>query len=175
MRTVLLILLAIIAGILAYAAGQPDSFRIERSTAIDAPPELVFPLINDYRGWALWSPWDRKDPDMQREYGGADSGVGSVYEWSGNADVGAGRMEIIQSVPPSKVVVDLRFTAPFEARNTVEFLLVPDGDRTKVTWAMFGPQPYLSKLIGLFIDTEDMVGPDFEAGLAALKATAESR
>ena len=173
MRTIGLILVAIVVGILAYAAGQPDTFRIERGITIDAPPEAVFPLINDYRGWAQWSPWDQKDPAMKRSYSGADAGVGAVYEWSGNAEVGAGRMEITQSVPPSKVVVDLHFSAPFDARNTVEFVLRPEDGRTVVTWAMFGPSPFLSKLMGLFVAMDDMVGPDFESGLKALKAAAE--
>jgi hypothetical protein len=175
MRTAGLILIAIIVCILAYAAGQPDTFRIERRISIDAPPGAIFPLINDYRGWALWSPWERKDPQMKRAYGGAGSGVGAVYEWSGNQDVGAGRMEIIQSVPDSKLTVELHFIAPFEARNTVEFLLAPAGDPTIVTWAMSGPSPFLAKLMGLFVSMDDMVGTDFESGLAALKAAAEGR
>jgi len=175
MRTAGLILVAIIVGILAYAAGQPDDFRVERRITVDAPPQVVYSLINDYRAWVVWSPWERKDPHMQRAYGGAASGVGAVYEWSGNADVGAGRMEISQSVPDSKVAVDLHFTAPFEAHNTVEFVLTPRGERTTVTWAMFGPSPYLAKLMGLFVSMDEMVGRDFESGLAALKVAAESR
>ena len=112
---------------------------------------------------------------MQRRYSGADSGVGSVYEWSGNSEVGAGRMEISQSVPDSKVAVDLHFTAPFEAQNTTEFVLTPRDNRTVVTWAMFGPAPYLSKLMGLFVSMDSMVGRDFEAGLKALKDASENR
>lgn len=173
MRTAGLILIAIVVGILAYAAGQPDSFRIERSVTIDAPPATVFPLINDYRGWALWSPWEKKDPAMRRQYRGADTGVGAEYEWSGNGAVGAGRMEIIQSVRDAKVTVDLQFTEPFAAHNTAEFILAPVGDGTSVTWVMSGPSPFLSRLIGLFVSMEDVVGADFESGLAALKAAAE--
>jgi uncharacterized protein YndB with AHSA1/START domain len=173
LRKTVLVLVVLIAGLLGYAATRPDTFRVERSVTIDAPPERIFPLINDYRGWALWSPWDKKDPGMQRTFSGADTGVGAIYEWSGNSAVGAGRMEIIQSVPDSRVTVDLQFTAPFAARNTAEFLLAPRDGGTSVTWAMSGPNPFLSKLMGVFVSMDDMVGGDFEAGLAALKAVAE--
>lgn len=169
---VLLLATALVVG---WAATQPDSFRIERSVTIAAPASQIFPLINDYRGWALWSPWEKKDPGMQRTYSGADAGVGAVYEWSGNSDVGSGRMEITQSVPDSRIAVDLRFTAPFEARNTAEFFLTPADGGTSATWAMYGPSPFLSKLIGLFVSMDDMVGSDFEQGLTALKTAAEAR
>jgi uncharacterized protein YndB with AHSA1/START domain len=175
LRKITGMLLLAVALVLGYAATQPDSFRVERSITITAPAEKIFPLINDYRGWVLWSPWDQKDPGMQRTYSGADAGVGAVYAWSGNSDVGSGRMEIIQSVPDERVAVDLRFTAPFEARNTVEFFLTPREDGTSVTWAMYGSAPFLSKLIGLFVSMDDMVGGDFEKGLAALRVAAESR
>ncbi|MBL8201243.1 MAG: SRPBCC family protein [Chromatiales bacterium] len=175
LRTIGLILIAVITGILAYAAGQPDTFRVERRISISAPPEAIYPLIADFRGWALWSPWEKKDPGMKRTHGGADSGLGAVYEWSGNSAVGAGRMEISQAVPPVKVTIDMRFTRPMEARNTAEFMLAPHGDGTSVTWVMSGPSPFLARLMGLVISMDDMVGGDFESGLAALKAVAESR
>lgn len=175
MRTAGLILIAIIVGILAYAAGQPDSFRVERRIAIKAPPDTIYPLIADFRGWALWSPWEDKDPAMKRTFGGADSGLGAVYEWSGNSQVGTGRMEISQAVPPVKVTIDMRFTEPMEARNTAEFLLQDQDGRTTVTWVMSGPSPFLARVMGLFVSMDDMVGGDFEKGLAALKDVAEHR
>lgn len=173
LRTIGLILIAIIIGILAYAAGQPDSFRVERRVTIQAPPDAIYPLIADFRSWTRWSPWEKKDPGMKRTYSGADSGLGAVYEWSGNSQVGAGRMEISQAVPPGKVTIDMHFMAPLEARNTAEFLLEAEGAGTTVTWVMSGPSPYLAKLMGLFASMDDMVGGDFETGLAALKAVAE--
>lgn len=173
LRKIAGMLLLAVALVLGWAATQPDTFRIERTITIDAPPERIFPLINDYRSWALWSPWDKKDPGMKRTLSGADTGVGAVYEWSGNREVGSGRMEIIQSVPDSRVAVDLQFMTPFEARNTAEFILTPRGGSTEVTWIMFGPSPFISKLLGLFMSMDQMVGGDFEAGLAAMKALAE--
>lgn len=167
------VLLLALALVLGWAATQPDNFRIERQITIDAPPERIFPLINDYRRWALWSPWEKKDPGMQRTHSGPDKGVGAVYEWSGNQDVGSGRMEIIQSVPDSRIAIDLHFVTPFTARNTTEFMLEPGGASTVVTWAMYGPSPFISKLMGLFMSTDKMVGGDFETGLAAMKKLAE--
>ena len=175
LRTIGLIVIAIVVGILAYAGGQPDSFRIERRIGIKAPPETIYPLIADFRGWTLWSPWEKKDPAMKRSFSGADSGVGAVYEWSGNSQVGAGRMEISQTVPPVKVTIDMRFTQPMAARNTAEFLLDRQADATAVTWVMSGPAPFLARLMGLFVSMDDMVGGDFEKGLLALKAAAETR
>ncbi|MEQ1802877.1 MAG: SRPBCC family protein [Gammaproteobacteria bacterium] len=173
LRRITGVLLLALALVLGWAATQPDSFRIERKITIDAPPARIFPLINDYRGWALWSPWEKKDPAMKRTHSGADTGVGAVYEWSGNSEVGSGRMEIIQSVPDSRIAIDLHFMTPFEARNTTEFMLEPKDGGTVVTWAMFGPSPFISKLMGLFMSMDTMVGGDFEAGLAALKARSE--
>ncbi len=173
LRKITGVLLLAVALVLGWAATQPDTFRIERTITIDAPPERIFPLVNDFRGWALWSPWENRDPGMQRTHSGADSGVGAVYEWSGNGEVGSGRMEIIQSVPDSRVAIDLHFLTPIEARNTTEFLLEPRGGSTGVTWAMFGPSPFISKLMGLFMSMDDLVGGDFEAGLASLKELAE--
>jgi uncharacterized protein YndB with AHSA1/START domain len=174
-QTIALILVVGIAGVLAWASTRPDTFRIERRVVIQAPPEAIYSLIDDYRGWALWSPWAKKDPAMRQTYSGADSGLGAVYEWSGNREVGAGRMEIIQAVPPLKLAIDLHFTEPFDAQNTAEFVLEPAGDRTTVSWVMSGPSPYLARVLGLFFSMDEMVGRDFESGLAALKAAAEDR
>lgn len=167
------VLLLALALVLGWAATQPDNFRVERAITIDAPPERIFPLINDYRTWALWSPWEKKDPGMQRTHSGANQGVGAVYEWSGNREVGSGRMEIIESVPESRIAIDLHFVTPFEARNTTEFVLEPRDGSTVVTWAMYGPSPFISKLMGLFMSMDTMIGGDFEAGLAAMKKLAE--
>lgn len=167
------VLLLALALVLGWAATQPDNFRVERAITIDAPPERIFPLINDYRTWALWSPWEKKDPGMQRTHSGANQGVGAVYEWSGNREVGSGRMEIIESVPESRIAIDLHFVTPFEARNTTEFVLEPRDGSTVVTWAIYGPSPFISKLMGLFMSMDTMIGGDFEAGLAAMKKLAE--
>ncbi|HEY6981855.1 SRPBCC family protein [Reyranella sp.] len=162
-----------IGGILVYAATKPDSFRVERSATIKAPPDKIFGLIADLRGWAVWSPYERKDPNMKRTFSGPASGKGAVYEWDGNKDVGRGRMEIVEATPPSKIAIKLDFLKPFEGHNTAEFTMVPAGDNTAVTWAMYGPSPYIAKVMGTVFDMDKMIGNDFEAGLAALKAVAE--
>ena len=157
----------------AFVATRPDGFRIERSVRIQAPPDRIYPLINDLHAWGQWSPWEKVDPALQRTYSGQAAGVGAVYEWQGNRDVGSGRMEITQSAPPSQVVIKLDFLQPFEAHNTAEFALQPAGDTTTVTWAMYGPNTLLGKVMSLFFDMDSMVGPQFETGLANLKHVAE--
>ncbi len=173
MRMVLLILIVGLLLVLGYAATRPDSFRIERSITVNAPPEKVFALINDFQKWPLWSPWEKKDPALKRSLSGAAQGLGAVYSWEGNKDVGTGRMEILESKPSSKVSIKLNFMKPFEAQNTAEFSLNPKGEQTEVVWAMYGPQPFIAKLLSLVFNMEKMVGPDFEQGLAAMKLAAE--
>ena len=172
-KTIAIVIAVLIAAILIYAATRPNTFRIERSTSIKAPPEKIFPFINGFHQWEAWSPWEKIDPAIKRTYSGADSGKGAVYAWQGNKDIGKGRMEIIESTPSSKVVIKIDFFEPFEGHNTVEFALEPQGDTTKVTQAMYGPSPFISKLMGLFFSMEKMVGQKYEEGLATLKAIAE--
>jgi uncharacterized protein YndB with AHSA1/START domain len=173
LRIVLVLIAVVVSGILAFAATRPDTFRVERSIAIKAPPERIFPLINDYRQWPAWSPYEDKDPAMKRTYGATTAGKGATYAWEGDGNVGQGSMAIEDSRPPSLVAIRLDFVKPFEAHNKVDFTLVPQGDSTTVTWAMQGPAPYLSKLMQVFFNMDNMVGKDFEAGLAKLKAVAE--
>lgn len=162
-----------VGAVLLWAATRPDSFRIERSIHIKASPDKVHALINNFDAWANWSPWEKKDPAMKRTRSGPPQGVGSVYAWDGNNKVGQGRMEIAESSAPRLVRIKLDFIAPFAASNTAEFTLTPQGDGTQVTWVMYGPSPYLSKLMSLVFSMDKIVGPDFEAGLASLKALAE--
>jgi uncharacterized protein YndB with AHSA1/START domain len=173
LKTITLILAVLIAGVLILAATKPDTFRVQRSASVKAPPEKVFALINDFNRWGAWSPWEKKDPAMKRTFGAATSGKGAVYAWEGNKDIGQGRMEIAESVPPSKVAITLDFVKPFEAHNRVEFTLEPKGDATNVVWTMQGDTPYFAKIIHVFINMDSTVGKDFEAGLASLKAIAE--
>jgi uncharacterized protein YndB with AHSA1/START domain len=173
LRIILVLVALVVAGILAFAASRPDTFRVERSIAIQAPPERIFPFINDYRQWAAWSPYENKDPAMKRTYGATTAGKGATYAWEGDGNVGQGSMAIEESRPPSHVAIRLDFVKPIEAHNRVDFTLVPQGDSTTVTWAMQGPAPYVSRLMQVFFDMDNMVGRDFEAGLAKLKAVAE--
>jgi hypothetical protein len=154
-----------VAGILAYAATQPDSFRVQRTATIKAAPEKISPLITDFRNWGAWSPYETKDPGMKRTLSGAAAGKGAVYAWEGNGNVGMGRMEIADASP--------YFEKPFKANNIAEFTMQRHGDATNVTWAMYGSVPYFAKIVHIFFNVDSMVGKDFEDGLAKMKAVAE--
>jgi hypothetical protein len=163
----------LVGGVLIFAAMRPDSFRVQRSASIQAPPEKIFPLINDLRGFNTWNPFDKKDPKLKGTYSGPASGPGAAYAFEGNKDVGRGSIEIIDSVPASEVRMTLHMLAPMEARNVVEFSLKPDGKTTRVTWAIQGPVPFFAKIFGIFCDMDGMIGKDFENGLSDLKAIVE--
>ena len=173
-KKIAIAVVVLLGALLIYAATQPDTFRIQRAATIKAPPERIFAVLNDFLRWESWSPWEKKDPAMKRTFSAVTSGKGAVYAWEGNRDVGQGRMEIAESVAPSKVAIKLDFVKPFEAHNIVEFTLEPKGDSTHVTWAMQGSMPYISKLITVFVNMDSMVGKDFEAGLANLKTNTEN-
>jgi hypothetical protein len=159
--------------LLAIAATKPDTFRIERSANFKVPADRIFPYINDFHSWQSWSPWENIDPALKRTYSGAPSGLGAVYAWEGNKNVGEGRMEITDSAAPSKIKIKLDFLKPFEAHNTAHFGLEPRGDSTTVTWAMDGSRPFMMKVMCLFFNMDNMVGKQFETGLANLKRIAE--
>jgi uncharacterized protein YndB with AHSA1/START domain len=171
---VIAVLLAIaIAVVLILAATKPDRFSVRREITVQAPAEKIFPLINDFHQWVAWSPYEHKDPGMKRTYSGTESGKGAVYGWDGNNDVGSGRMEILESAVPSKIVIKLDFFKPFEGHNTAEFTMLPQGDGTHVTWLMHGPAPFMNKLMQVFMNLDKMIGKDFEAGLVNLKTVTE--
>ena len=171
---IIAVVLAIaIAIILIVAATKPNTFSIQRATIVKAPPERIFPLINDFHQWGTWSPYETKDPAMKRTYSGTASGKGAVYAWQGNKNVGSGRMEILDSSAPSKIVIKLDFFAPFEGHNTAEFTMLPQGDVTNVTWLMHGPVPFMAKIMHVLMNIDRMVGKDFEIGLANLKRLTE--
>ena len=170
---VAVVLAIAIAIVLILAATRPDRFSVQRATTVKAPPEKIFPLINDFHQWGTWSPYENKDPAMKRNYSGAASGKGAVYAWDGNKNVGSGRMEILDTAAPSKIVIKLDFFTPFEGHNTAEFTMLPQGDATNVTWLMHGPLPFMGKIMHVFINMDRMVGKDFEIGLANLKRFTE--
>ncbi|MEK8033349.1 SRPBCC family protein [Ideonella sp. DXS29W] len=173
LKKVGLALLFALAALLVFAATRPDTFRVERRMLIQAPPERVYGLVNDFHQWPLWSPWEKLDPAMKRTLGGPTSGVGATYAWQGNKDVGSGRMEIKASESPSKIHIQLDFFDPFESHNLTDFAFTPQGPATEVTWVMHGPASFTTKLMTVFTSMDSMVGPDFERGLANMKAVAE--
>ena len=161
-----------VVAILVLASTRPDTFRVERTARITAPPDKILSLVNDFHQWGVWSPYEKLDPTMKRTYAGAAAGKGAVYEWDGTAKAGKGRMEIIDAAA-AKTVIQLDFSKPFTAHNTAEFTAVAQDEATRVTWSMEGPSPFISKVMGLFFNMDKMIGADFETGLANLKAAAE--
>ncbi len=150
-----------------------STYNVERTQHIEAPPATVRERLVDLRRWEAWSPWEDLDPDIHRTYGGAASGVGAWYEWDGNRKAGKGRMEIIDA-DESTIRIDLQFLKPFKSHSNTVFELQPEGHGTLVTWSMVGPHSAMSRIMGLFVPMDKMVGPDFEKGLARLKADAET-
>ncbi len=171
---VLAIVAAAVVIFLIVVATRPGEFRIERSTSINAPANVVFPLVNDFHQWPAWSPWEGKDPNIKRSYDGPPAGTGAVYSWQGNKQVGEGRMTITESSPSALVRLKLEFLKPFAATNIGEFTFRPAGNQTSVTWAMSGKSPFMVKLFSLFMNMDKMVGSEFEKGLAKMKSIAES-
>ncbi|MFP5283915.1 MAG: SRPBCC family protein [Actinomycetes bacterium] len=151
-----------------------DTYTVERSALVNAPPARVYGLVADFHEWVRWSPWEDLDPQQERSYSGAESGVGAAYAWRGNRKAGQGRMAITGAKAPERVEIALEFEKPFRSSNTTAFLLQPEGEATRVTWSMTGPKTPLLKLMGLVRSMDTMVGRDFEKGLARLKTTAEA-
>lgn len=167
-----LVLVGLLAALLLFAATRPGSFSVERRIVVQAPADKIQPFITDFRRWPAWSPWEKIDPAMQRTLGGAPAGVGATYAWQGNQEVGSGRMEVLSDTP-GKVRIQLDFIAPFEGHNITDFVFTPSGSGTEVRWVMSGPATFVTKLMGVFVSMDAMIGKDFEKGLAQLKAAAE--
>lgn len=174
---ILITLALVVAAILLVVALRPSTFRVARTATIAAPAAAVFPHVNDFRKWAAWSPYEGRDPAMRKTYEGATAGVGAVYTWNGNGQVGEGRTTITASRPHERIGIRLEMTRPFACDNAVEFTFEPTGaagDETAVTWAMTGRHNFVGKAIGLVCNLDKMCGRDFERGLAQLKAVVES-
>lgn len=172
---ILAILIAIVLLVIVYASTtRHDTFTYVRSTEINAPVERISPLVSDFKQWRAWSPYEDRDPNLKRTYSGNPSAVGAVYAWEGDRNVGAGRMEIVESTPRN-VRIKLDFFAPFKANNMAEFTFAPKGNATEVVWSMTGKNVLIGKVMSVFLDMDKMIGDDFANGLAAMKAAAESR
>lgn len=174
LKKILIVLILAIAGMMAYAATRPDTYQVSRSIDVAAPPERLHGLANDFHNFPKWSPWQKLDPGMQTTFEGPASGVGAKYAWQGNKDVGKGRMAIIESIPASKVGMDLEFIEPFASKARTDIDIEPTATGSKVTWSMHGENNFISKLMSVFVSMDAMIGKDFEEGLANLKQLAES-
>lgn len=169
-----ILFVVLFAGLCVVVSIQSADFKIFRSTTVNAAPDIIFEQVNDFHKWDAWSPWAKLDPAMKTTFSGAASGVGSMYSWIGNSDVGEGKMTIIQSHPNEHIALDLEFIKPFAAKNVTEFIFNPEGDKTGVTWTMTGQKNFVMKAFGMVVDMDKMVGADFEKGLAQMKAVVES-
>ena len=173
MKRILMLLLIVVVGFLLFVASRPAEFRVTRSASVSASPGVVYAQLADFHNWAAWSPWEHIDPAMTKSFSGAPSGVGAMYDWTGNDKVGQGRMTITDTTPDQKVAIKLEFLKPFQATNVTTFNLTPDASGTHVEWSMEGRNNFLSKAMCLFMPMDKMVGGDFERGLASLKSVAE--
>ncbi|MGA7391743.1 MAG: SRPBCC family protein [Terrimicrobiaceae bacterium] len=174
LKIILIALPLVIAVLGTIVALQSSEFRVVRSAILSAPAQALFALVNDFHRWEAWSPWEKLDPALERSYDGAPAGVGAVYSWVGNNHVGEGRMTILESHPNDLIRIKLEFLKPFAATHTADFTFKPEGDRTRVTWNMFGEKNFLSKAIGLFMNMDKMIGDNFEQGLAQLESAAKA-
>lgn len=174
MTLFLLIVLAAVSALIAYVSLRPDTFRISRSAVVDAPPETIYPQINDLHNWAGWSPWARLDPAQETAFDGSPLGAGAIMAWSGNKKVGAGKMKIMESSQNERVRLKLQLEKPMKALSDIQFELKPiDETRTEIVWTMSGRNEFIGKAMHAFMDMDKMVGSQFEQGLANLKALVE--
>jgi len=170
----LVLIVAAVGGFVALVSSQSDDLTVTRSTTISAKPEAIFAEINDFHRWGAWSPWAKLDPEMKVTYAGPESGTGASYAWVGNSEVGEGKMTITESHPSDHVRINLEFIKPFASNNATQFVLEPDGDKTKVTWSMTGKKNFMTKAFCLIMDMDKLIGSDFEKGLVQLQSVAEA-
>jgi hypothetical protein len=175
MLNIILIAIAVVVVLFVLiVALRPSQFRVSRSARMSAPPDWIFPHVNELHKWEAWNPWGKLDPDTKLVYDGPPAGVGATYSWAGNNQVGEGRNTIVNSKPNERVLLRLDFAKPMKATNMAEFTFVPDGSQTVVTWTMTGKNNFVGKAFGLFINCDKMCGGQFEKGLAAMKSLVET-
>jgi len=175
LKKILIALAAAVAIFIGVVTFQPAEFSITRSAVIEAPPAKVFPYVNDFSKWGAWSPWEKIDPAMKRTFEGPKAGVGAMYSWEGDKNVGSGKMTITDSKAFETVKIKLEFFKPMEGVNPTEFTFQPEGKGTKIVWTMSGTNKFISKAFCMFMDMDKMVGGDFDKGLAAMKAVVETK
>jgi hypothetical protein len=170
----LIALAVIVIAFVVVVALQPADFRVTRSATVSAAAPALFAQVNDFHKWQAWSPWAKLDPAAKNSFEGPSAGTGAIFKWSGNNEVGAGIMTIIESRPSDLIKIKLDFTQPFEATNTTEFTFKPDGNQTVITWSMSGTNNFIAKAFCLFNSMDKMVGGQFEKGLADMKSVVEA-
>ena len=174
LKKILIAVAVIIVVMVVIVALQPTEFRVARSTTISAPAPAVFAQVNDFHKWEAWNPWGKIDPAMKQTYEGAPAGIGAIYTWAGNNEVGEGRMTLTESRPSELIRIKMEFFKPFAGISTAEFTFKPDGNQTAVTWGMTGQNNFMAKAIHLFMNMDKMIGGQFEKGLAQMKSIVEA-
>ncbi len=174
LKKILIGICAVIVVLIIVVAMQPAEFRVTRQAVMAAPPADVFAQVNDFHNWEAWSPWAKLDPNAKATYSGEASGKGATFAWAGNSEVGEGSQTILESHPPSHILMQLDFTKPFTATDMAEFTFKPQGEGTQVIWTMYGTNNFMAKAMSLVMDCDKMVGGQFEQGLASLKSVVES-
>jgi uncharacterized protein YndB with AHSA1/START domain len=173
-KKILIAVVAVLLVLSVFIATRPAHFRVERSAQINAPSTTVFGLINDFHQWPKWSPWEKLDPAMKKTFSGAPAGTGAEYSWVGNDKAGEGRMTITDSKPSELVAMKLEFLKPFAATDQATFTLTPNSAGTEVHWSMEGDNGFLAKGFSLLMNMDQLVGKDFEEGLAKLNKLAQA-
>ena len=168
------ILAVAVVAVLVLAAMKPDETVITRSATMNAPPERPFEQVNNLQNWGAWNPWAKMDPHQKITFSGPEAGVGARFAWSGNNKVGEGNIEIIESEPSERLKIRLEFLKPMAATNTAEFTFTPEGSGTRMTWSMICQGTFMAKVFTVFMDMDKMVGPEFEKGMADIKAIVEA-
>jgi uncharacterized protein YndB with AHSA1/START domain len=164
----------LVLGFVAAVAMKPNEFRVSRSATMAAPAERVFAQVNDFHKWDAWSPWAKLDPNAKNSFSGPDAGERATFGWSGNEQVGEGKMTITESKPNELIRLKLIFTKPMEDSSDTEFTFKPEGTGTKVTWTMSGVyKDFMSKAICMCMNMDKMMGEKFDEGLASMKAIVE--
>lgn len=174
LKKILLGLAVAVVALVGFISTRPAEFSLQRSITIQAPADIAFAQVNDFHRWGAWSPWDKMDPNMTRTFTGADAGLDAVYEWSGNDKVGMGRMTIQESKPSERIRIRLDFLKPMVASNTTTFTFTPAADGVTVTWLMEGRHGFVGKAFSVVMSMDQMVGKQFDEGLAAMKAVSEA-
>ncbi len=171
---VLIAVAVIVVVLLVIVAAQPKEFRVARSATMAAPPSTVFAQVNDFHKWDGWNPWGKIDPAIKQNYEGPQAGVGAIYTWTGNHEVGEGRMTIVESRPTELIRIKMEFFKPFAGNSTAEFAFKPENNQTAVTWSMFGENNFMAKAMHLVMNMDKMIGDQFDRGLASMKSIVEA-
>lgn len=175
MKRILLIVLGVVVALLAFISMRPSTYEVSRSIKVNAPAAKIYPWVAQLPKFVEWSPWSGLDPNVKTSFSGTPGAVGSAYAWEGNDEVGKGSLTIKQVQVDKSVELDLKFITPWESVATTRFDLAPQGEAVEVKWSMNGDLDFMGKAMGLFMDMDAMIGPDYEKGLSSLKQKVESQ